>query len=226
MKKFSEVYKSEKQKVLNDRKARNINDYKAIKNALMEAYHTTDPNSLPNKKKKAFITSLNECYKKDKGLTAKGRKFLETHVLTLNENSTEEQKRYYLRKKINESVSLNLEGSGIKESITSIIDEMYKDIKASNISQVLSPSLIANIIRDTLITQVDRYMIPIYSELSDIPLDDDVDSNMVDDVINNDERFSEEDQESKDMVDDETDIEDNEEESEDINVEEETDDLI
>ena len=74
------------------------------------------------------------------------------------------------RKRINESVSLNLVGSGIKESITSIIDEMYKDIKASNISQVLSPSLIANIIRDTLITQVDRYMIPIYSELSDIPL--------------------------------------------------------
>ena len=170
MKNFSEVYQAERQKVLIERKNKQIQEYKDVKKALMEAFKTSDPNLLPLEARKSFITTLNECYKKDKGLTPKGRKFLDTHVISLNENSTKEQKINYLKRRLNEEVELNLVASGIKESIKSIIDEMYKGIKTSNISNVLPTNVISDIIRYTLLSQLELYMANVYAELNkDVP---------------------------------------------------------
>ena len=224
MRNFSDVYKAERQKVLTSKKESQIKEYKAIKKALMESFKTKDPNTLPLDLRKSFITTLNECYKKDKGLTSKGKKFLETHVLELNENSTKEQKINYFKRRLNEEVELNLVGSGIKDSIKNIIDEMYKGIKASNVSAVLPTSVIGEIIRYTLLSQVELYMANVCNELNiDLPSDNQSSSEFdKDDDFEEQENVEDVDIEMEEPKEDQE-VEDQEEiEDEDINIETET----
>ena len=167
MRKFDTVYKEKvnKSEELHENKV--VNDFRKIYNALLEQYKLTNINDLNEKSQISFLTELNQYWTEENGLNAQGKIFLNKRSLRLTENSTPLQKKNYLKSKSTVLLNETLRQNDLKFKIYSIIDEMYKQVDADKIEDLLTPITISNIISEAFAESLDKFISIIRTEILD-----------------------------------------------------------
>lgn len=167
MKKFSSVYKEKKQKSesLHERKV--VRDFKKVYKNLLEHYNVKEFNDLKEKYQNVFLADIHKLWDENTGITERGVKFIMKNSDLLTENSTTLQKKNYLKKKAVNTIHENLHSSDLKYKLYDVIDEMYHEIKATNVSEVLSPDLISDVIYDSFQANLKKFVNNIREELQE-----------------------------------------------------------
>lgn len=142
MRKFNAVFK-EKQAISEQvMEERLLNEFKDVYADLLEQYNIAEFHDLDENTQVAFLRELNEYWTEEAGLSKKGLNFLQTKSTLLTEDSTPLQKQSYLRNKASVVISETLRQTDIKGKLYDVLDEMFKDTKASDITEVLSSDAI------------------------------------------------------------------------------------
>ena len=166
MRKFNQVFKEKQvisEKIL---EGKLLNEFKDIYSDLLEQYQITKFDDLDENTQVAFLRELNEYWSEDTGLSKKGLNFLKTKSSLLTEDSTPLQKVSYLRNKSTIVISEALRQVGIKEKLYDILNEMFKNTKSTDISDVLSTDVISGTILESFGTSLQDLMTEIVYELS------------------------------------------------------------
>lgn len=167
MKKFHNVFKDKQQKAELVQENRILIGFKKIYNALLEKYEAPSYYKINKKYKKVFLTELNLYWTENFGITKRGNKFLSGNSDMLNENSTIIQKKNYIKKRIVPIISETFRQTDLKWKIYDIIDEVYKEVKAHNISGIMTPENISNLILDSFSQSLSKFMGEIHYELTE-----------------------------------------------------------
>jgi hypothetical protein len=167
MRKFTAVFK-EKQAILEQvLETRLLNEFKDIYSSLLEQYETTEFHELDENTKVAFLRELNEYWTEETGISKKGKDFLKNKSVLLTESSTPLQKQSYLRNKVATVISETLRQAEIKQKIYNVLDEMFKNTKSKDISDVLPTDAISGTILESFGISLQDLMTEIVYELSD-----------------------------------------------------------
>jgi hypothetical protein len=167
MRKFHDVYKEKQTKAAEIFEGRVIGEFKSVYSTLLEKYRISDFYTLNEEEQLTFLAELNSYWTEEEGLSEKGHKFLQIRSDVLSESSTTLQKRNFLKNKAAVIVSETLRQSELKWKIYDIIDEMYSEIQAKGITDVLSPDIISDIIHESLKLSVDGFVKEIRTELNE-----------------------------------------------------------
>lgn len=167
MRKFDTVFKEKVYESEKIHEAKIVSEFKRIYNALLEHYNLTAIHDLNEKSQISFLTELNQYWSEETGLSEMGKGFLQKRSLRLNENSTPLQKKNYLKSKTTLLLNETLRQHDIKYKIYSIIDEMYTQIKGSNLNDILSPDMIHAIISEAFNESITKFTDNIKTELSE-----------------------------------------------------------
>ena len=149
MRKFNAVYKEKQaisERVLEERV---LGEFKKVYAGLLEQYEVTDFKELNGDSQVAFLREVNEYWSEEEGLTEKGKVFLETKSLLLTESSTQLQKKHFLKSKATAVLSTIFEEAGVKDSLYKVLDEMYKNTKSEEITDVLPTDAISGTILES-----------------------------------------------------------------------------
>jgi len=166
MRKFTAVFK-EKQAISEQvLETRLLNEFKDVYAGLLEQYETTEFHELDENTKVAFLRELNEYWTEEEGISEKGTNFLKTKSVLITENSTPLQKQSYLRNKVATVVSETLRQSGLKDKIYKVLDEMYNNTKAEDITDVLPADAISGTILESFGISLQDLMTEIVYELT------------------------------------------------------------
>ena len=174
MRKFNAVFK-EKQSISDQvLEERLLNEFKDVYSDLLEQYNITEFHDLDENTQVAFLRELNEYWTEEKGLSKKGINFLKTKSSLLTEDSTPLQKQSYLRNKATTVISETLRQTDIKGKLYDILDDMFKNTKSSDITEVLSADSITGIILESfgislqdLLTEMVYELTPETTELNE-----------------------------------------------------------
>lgn len=167
MKKFGELYKAKIYEAETNQESKILEDFRVIYGAMLEHYGLSTVHQLNEKSQLSFLTELNRYWNEDNGLSEKGKEFLNKKSMSLNENSTAIQKKNFLRIKSYAVINETLRQSNLKFKLYDVIDEMYTQINARNLNEVLSPDAIISIISETLNKSLTEFTKGIHKELSD-----------------------------------------------------------
>jgi hypothetical protein len=167
MKKFHDIYKTKLNESETRQEAKVLTDFKAIYNAMLEHYGLRSVHQLNEDSQLSFLTELNRYWSEEEGLSEKGQNFLQKRSMELNENSTLIQKKNFLRAKSYAVVNETLRQIDIKDKLYSIIDEMYHQIKANDISDILTPEMITSIISESFTKYLNELSNTINTELTE-----------------------------------------------------------
>jgi len=167
MKKFGEIYKVKVNEAETRQESKVLTDFKLVYNAMLEHYGLNSVHQLNEESQLSFLTELNHYWSEEAGLSEKGQSFIEKRSMSLNENSTAVQKKNYLRNKTYAVVNETLRQSNIKFKIYDIIDEMYKQLNASDLADILTPDMITQIISESLNRSLSEFTAGIHKELSE-----------------------------------------------------------
>jgi len=167
MRKFGEIYKNQQRSFETLKEGKVLDNFKKVYSALLEKYNVSEFYDLNEKYQSVFLGELNGYWSEEKGLSKRGKQFLSKTSDLLNENSTTLQKKNYLKKRVVATIDETLRQSNLKWKFYGIIDEMYKSTKSSEVSEVLSPEHISNIIKDSFLSSVDSVSKEINYELSE-----------------------------------------------------------
>lgn len=167
MRKFYDVYKEKQTKSEQLFEGKVLNEFKGVYKALLEKYHIVDFYTLNEEEQITFLAEMNSFWTKEEGLSEKGAKFMRIRSDVLSESSTPLQKKNFLKNKATTIINETLRQSEIKFKIYDIIDEMYNEIKASQLSDILSPDMISNIIRESFNGTIDKFLTEITTELNE-----------------------------------------------------------
>jgi hypothetical protein len=150
MKKFNIAFKEKMQ--LHEEKVENqiLSDFRDIYSAMLENYNIKNVHDLDKGSQMSFLTELSHYWSEEEGLNEKGRKFIDTRLMVLNENSTVEQKKNFLKRKFNLVINETLRQAELKWKIYDVIDEAYGQLNAEDLKDVLSPEAITKIIKESL----------------------------------------------------------------------------
>lgn len=165
MKKFSEIYKEKVNEAEVKQESRVIEGFKKIYTAMLDHYGIASIHDLNEDSQVSFLTELNYYWTENEGLSEKGEKFLQKRSMILNENSTAVQKKNFLKDKSIAVINETLRQSNIKYRLYDVIDEMYKQTKSSNLSDVLSPDMITTLIAESFSKSLDEFISDINKEL-------------------------------------------------------------
>jgi len=167
MRKFGDLYKEKvnEAEVLQENEI--LESFKKIYSSMLDHYGLKTINDLNEESQLSFLTELNSYWNQDTGINEKGEKFLLKRSMSLNENSTAVQKKNFLKEKTNVLVKETLRQSNLKYKIYDIIDEMYKQINASGLKDILSPDMITSIITESFVKSIDEFTRNIHKELSE-----------------------------------------------------------
>jgi len=149
MRKFNAVFKEKQaisEQVLEERL---LNEFKDVYSSLLEQYNIAEFHDLDENTQVAFLRELNEYWTEEEGLSKKGVNFLKTKSALLTEDSTPLQKQSYLRNKATIVIAETLRQSDLKGKIYDILDEMFKNTKSSDITDVLSADAITGTILES-----------------------------------------------------------------------------
>jgi hypothetical protein len=167
MRKFGEIYKEK----LNESETRQENkvlgDFKLVYNAMLEHYGLTSVKQLDEESQLSFLTELNHYWNEEEGLSEKGQVFLEKRAIALNENSTAVQKKNFLRVKSYAVINETFRQTNLRNRLYDVIDEMYKSLKASDLSDILTPDMITTIISESLSKASNEFLNGINKELKE-----------------------------------------------------------
>ena len=167
MKKFNEIYKVK----LNESETRQENkvleDFRVVYDAMLEHYGLNSVHQLNEESQLSFLTELNRYWSEEEGVNEKGILFLQKHAMTLNENSTAIQKKNFLRNKSYAVINETIRQTNLKFRLYDVIDEMYKQLSAKDISDVLTPDMITNIISESFNKSLSEFTANINKELKE-----------------------------------------------------------
>ncbi len=167
MKKFNSVYKDQQKRFQSLKEGKILNDFSRVYNSLLEKYNILEFYDLNEKYQNAFLSELSIYWSEEHGISEKGKKFLQKNTDMLNESSTTLQRKNYLKRKSTATINETLRQSELKWKLYSIIDEMYKEVKASKIQEVLSPGVLVKTIHDSMATSLKELMKEINYELTE-----------------------------------------------------------
>lgn len=167
MKKFHELYKEKLNESEERKETQVLSDFRTIYNAMLENYSVTTIHELDDESKLSFMTQLNHYWSEEEGLSEKGQLFIEKRAMTLNENSTAAQKKNYLKNKVSNVINETLRQSDLKWKLYDVIDEMYNQLNASSLRDILTPDMIKNIITESFVKSVEEFTGNIHRELSE-----------------------------------------------------------
>jgi len=167
MRKFGEVYKEKLNESEQLHESKIVNDFRQIYNALLEHYNLTAIHDLNEKSQISFLTELNQYWTEEGGLNELGQNFLKKRSPRLTENSTPLQKKNYLKSKVSVLLSETMRQTDLKYKVYSVIDEMYKMVKGEEITDVLSPNMISDIITEAFAESLDDFITNIRTEISE-----------------------------------------------------------
>jgi len=167
MKKFGEIYKAKVNEAEIRFENKILDDFKIIYNDMLEHYGLESVHQLNEQDKTSFLTELNIYWSEEEGLSEKGEIFLEKRTMTLNENSTATQKKNFLRDKSYAIINETLRQSDIKYKLYDIIDEMYKQLNASSLNDILTPDTILTIISESFNRSVVSFKENMFVELKE-----------------------------------------------------------
>jgi len=167
MKKFSAIYKEKvsEAEILQENMV--LDSFRKIYGAMLEHYGLTSIHDLNDESQVSFLTELNHYWSDEEGLNEKGEKFLLKRSMSLNENSTAVQKKNFLKDKSYAVISETLRQTNLKFKLYDIIDEMYKQINASNLKDILSADMITSIISESFIKSLNEFSENINKELKE-----------------------------------------------------------
>lgn len=167
MKKFGEIYKTKLNEAETRQELKVLSEFKVIYNAMLEHYGLRSVHQLNEDSQVSFLTELNHYWSEEEGLSEKGQTFLQKRSMELNENSTLIQKKNFLRAKSYAVVNETLRQSNIKFKLYDVIDEMYKQVKASDVADILTPETITSIIAESFSKCLNELSANINKELSE-----------------------------------------------------------
>ena len=167
MRKFNTVFKEKQTKVEDLFEKKILSQFKGVYSALLEKYEVPEFYDLSEKYQGAFLAELNSYWKEEEGVTEIGAKFLKSKESTLNESSTDEQKRNVLQTKTQIIVDETIRQTNIKNKLYTVLDEMYNDVKASNISDVLAPEVISEVIKESFVKTLKELLKEINYEIKE-----------------------------------------------------------
>ena len=172
MRKFNTVLKEKqtKEEQLSEKKV--LGQFKRVYDALLEKYGITGFRELPEKGQAIFLNELNSYWSEEEGISESGVKFLSTRGKALNEHSSEEQKKNFLQEKANIVIGETLRQSELKYKLYNVIDEMYNEVKASNLSEVLPSDVIFETFKDSFVKNVKNLLSEIRYELNESSKDE------------------------------------------------------
>ena len=149
MRKFGDVYKQKLNESELRQETKILNEFKAVYNAMLEHYGLRAVKQLNEESQISFLTELNRYWTEEEGITEKGQNFLQKRSISLNENSTAIQKKNFLRAKSYTVINETLRQSNVKFKLYDVIDEMYRQLNASGLGDILSPDTITAIISES-----------------------------------------------------------------------------
>lgn len=167
MKKFGEIYKEKLNEAETRQETKVLDEFKLVYGAMLEHYGLTSVKQLDDESQLSFLTELNHYWSEEEGLNEKGETFLAKRAMSLNENSTAVQKKNFLREKSYAVINETLRQSNLRVRLYDVIDEMYKQLKASDLSDILTPDMITNIITESLVRSVNEFTVSINKELKE-----------------------------------------------------------
>lgn len=167
MKKFGEIYKQKLTEAEARQESKVLEDFKTVYNALLENYGLTSVYQLDENTQLSFLTELSHYWDEESGISEKGNEFLNKRSMTVNENSTTVQKKNFLREKTYTIINETLRKSNLKYNLYDVIDEMYHQMKASDLSDILNPETITTIINESLQKSVSEFTLNIRKELTE-----------------------------------------------------------
>ena len=165
MRKFHTIYK-EKQSRSNELfETKVLNDFKNVYSTLLDKYSIADFYNLNEEEQITFLAELNSYWSEEQGVLERGKKFLQIRSDVLSETSTTLQKKNFLKKKTSTVINESLRQSQIKWKLYDVIDEMYNEISASNVAEVLSPNNIIEIIKESFVGSLKEFFKEMRHEL-------------------------------------------------------------
>ena len=168
MRKFHEIYKEKLAESENQEETRVLSDFRNIYSVLLEHYGVTSIHDLDEETQLSFLTELNHYWSESEGLSEKGEKFIAKRSVSLNENSTPQQKKNFLKAKVSAVIDETVRQSELKWKIYDVIDTLYTETKSNkNISEVLNISIINNILKESLEDVITKFLDNINTELSE-----------------------------------------------------------
>ncbi|MCK9447221.1 hypothetical protein M0Q50_10260 [bacterium] len=165
--KYGDIYKKKLNESETQHENKVLTEFKVIYNTLLEHYNLKSVHQLNENSQTSFLTELSKYWDENNGLSEKGKNFLLNHETTLNENSTSTQKKNFLREKSYLVINETLRQSNIKYKLYDIIDEMYNQLNASNIREILTPDMITNIISESFSKSLNEFVSNVNLELSE-----------------------------------------------------------
>jgi hypothetical protein len=165
MKKFAEIYKEKLSQAEIQQETKVLESFKHVYGAMLDHYGLTTIHDLDEESQLSFLTELNHYWSEEDGINEKGEKFLQKRSMILNENSTSVQKKNFLKEKATILITETLRQTNMKYKLYDIIDTMYKQIKASNLRDILSPDMITTIIAESFARSLDDFVTDINKEL-------------------------------------------------------------
>jgi len=167
MKKFGEIYKEKVTEAETRQENKVLEDFKLVYNAMLEHYGLTTVKDLDDESQVSFLTELNHYWSEEAGVSEKGIKFLEKRAMSLNEASTAVQKKNFLRTKSYAVINETLRQANLKYKLYDVIDEMYKQLQASDLSDILTPDMITSIITESFVRSINEFAENINKELKE-----------------------------------------------------------
>lgn len=167
MRKFNTVFKEKQTKVENLFEEKILSQFKTVYSALLEKYGVPEFYDLSEKYQGAFLAELNSYWSEAEGVSETGHKFLQLHEPTLNESSTSEQKKLVLQTKAQIVIDETLRQTDIKTKLYTVLDEMYNQVNASNISDVLAPEVISDVIKESFVKSLKELLREINYEIKE-----------------------------------------------------------
>ena len=167
MRKFNTVFKEKQIKVENLFEEKILSQFKTVYSALLERYGVPEFYDLSEKYQGAFLAELNSYWVEESGLTETGVKFVQSKESTLNESSTDEQKKNVLQTKAQIVIDETLRQVDIKNRLYTVLDEMYNQVNASNISDVLAPEVITEVIKESFVKSLKELLREINYEIKE-----------------------------------------------------------
>ena len=175
MRKFSTVYKRKVNESEKLHESNILGDFKKIYASLLEHYKLTAIHDLNEKSQVAFLTELGKYWSEESGLSESGMNFLQKRETTLTENSTPLQKKNFLKGKATILLNETMRQTDLKYKLYTVIDEMYSQVKGDNTKDVLSPTVISDIITEAFAGSLDEFILKIRTELSESSSDEEID---------------------------------------------------
>jgi len=165
MRKFHTVYKDKMETFNKIQEAKVLAEFENVYYVLLENYGIASADELNEKKQAAFLTEVSEYWNEETGITQLGINFLKDKSSILTESSTIDQRKKYLKNKSIAVLNETIKQADLKTKLYDVIDSMYKQLNASNVSDVLSPRIIVNIMSESINETLTNFIQTIENEL-------------------------------------------------------------